>query len=212
MLCWAGESRWLANYQGCNWETWIICDETTKRRRRSLFLTIITTLSSSTVICVINCESISFQETTSTVTMWRRPYWGCTWQVTKKMQPTSLCKEFSLLFLQPFLCEMVFLIEIKPYQNLGFMALIWGNFCTPIRIVGAHSQAPPYWPAFSASTCRNKTKVIMNDNCGYLMRTKVSSSNEGGVAAGFAVLDSIYLVWFMIFPIFRIVTSLTKHV
>eukprot|EP00262_Sarcandra_glabra_P019438 TRINITY_DN7324_c0_g1_i1.p1 TRINITY_DN7324_c0_g1~~TRINITY_DN7324_c0_g1_i1.p1 ORF type:complete len:559 (-),score=106.85 TRINITY_DN7324_c0_g1_i1:222-1898(-) len=40
---------------------------------------------------------------------------------------------------------------------------------------------------------RNKEKVIMNDHCGYLMRTKVSSSNEGGVAAGFAVLDSIYL-------------------
>ncbi|KAK8586729.1 hypothetical protein V6N13_085754 [Hibiscus sabdariffa] len=40
---------------------------------------------------------------------------------------------------------------------------------------------------------RNKEKVIMNDQCGYLMRTKVSSSNEGGVAAGFAVLDSIYL-------------------
>ncbi|KAG9457460.1 hypothetical protein H6P81_001968 [Aristolochia fimbriata] len=41
---------------------------------------------------------------------------------------------------------------------------------------------------------RNKDKVIMNDQCGYLMRTKVSSSNEGGVAAGFAVLDSIYLI------------------
>ncbi|XP_039062832.1 glutathione synthetase, chloroplastic isoform X2 [Hibiscus syriacus] len=40
---------------------------------------------------------------------------------------------------------------------------------------------------------RNKENVIMNDQCGYLMRTKVSSSNEGGVAAGFAVLDSIYL-------------------
>ncbi|XP_058077865.1 glutathione synthetase, chloroplastic isoform X2 [Magnolia sinica] len=40
---------------------------------------------------------------------------------------------------------------------------------------------------------RNKGKVVMNDQCGYLMRTKVSSSNEGGVAAGFAVLDSIYL-------------------
>lgn len=40
---------------------------------------------------------------------------------------------------------------------------------------------------------RNKDKVIMNEQCGYLMRTKVSSSNEGGVAAGFAVLDSIYL-------------------
>ncbi|KAL2518581.1 Glutathione synthetase [Abeliophyllum distichum] len=45
-----------------------------------------------------------------------------------------------------------------------------------------------------AAYLRNKTKVIMNEECGYLMRTKVSSSNEGGVAAGFAVLDSIYLV------------------
>nr|AFF18845.1 glutathione synthetase [Dimocarpus longan]AFY17070.1 glutathione synthetase [Dimocarpus longan] len=40
---------------------------------------------------------------------------------------------------------------------------------------------------------RNKETVIMNEQCGYLMRTKVSSSNEGGVAAGFAVLDSVYL-------------------
>ncbi|XP_057962437.1 glutathione synthetase, chloroplastic [Malania oleifera] len=40
---------------------------------------------------------------------------------------------------------------------------------------------------------RNNEKVIVNDHSGYLLRTKVSSSNEGGVAAGFAVLDSIYL-------------------
>ncbi|CAM8894712.1 unnamed protein product [Rhodiola kirilowii] len=40
---------------------------------------------------------------------------------------------------------------------------------------------------------RSNDKVIVNDHCGYLMRTKVSSSNEGGVAAGFAVLDSIHL-------------------
>jgi len=40
---------------------------------------------------------------------------------------------------------------------------------------------------------RNKDKVILNNQSGYLMRTKVSSSNEGGVAAGFAVLDSILL-------------------
>ncbi|XAR52557.1 Glutathione synthase [Bertholletia excelsa] len=40
---------------------------------------------------------------------------------------------------------------------------------------------------------RNKEKLIMNEQCGYLMRTKVSSSNEGGVAAGFAVLDGVYL-------------------
>ncbi|XP_074311535.1 glutathione synthetase, chloroplastic [Silene latifolia] len=40
---------------------------------------------------------------------------------------------------------------------------------------------------------RNKEKIVINEQCGYLMRTKVSSSNEGGVAAGFAVLDSLYL-------------------
>ncbi|XP_015570610.2 glutathione synthetase, chloroplastic [Ricinus communis] len=40
---------------------------------------------------------------------------------------------------------------------------------------------------------RNKDKVIINDQSGYLMRTKVASSDEGGVAAGFAVLDSVYL-------------------
>lgn len=45
-----------------------------------------------------------------------------------------------------------------------------------------------------ATYLRNKGKVIMNNHAGYLMRTKVSSSNEGGVAAGFAVLDSVYLV------------------
>eukprot|EP01018_Ginkgo_biloba_P027467 Gb_14703 [translate_table: standard] len=40
---------------------------------------------------------------------------------------------------------------------------------------------------------RNKDDVILNNQSGYLMRTKVSSSNEGGVAAGFAVVDSLYL-------------------
>ncbi|CAN4108692.1 unnamed protein product [Withania somnifera] len=44
------------------------------------------------------------------------------------------------------------------------------------------------------SYLRNKTEVLINQQSGYLMRTKVSTSNEGGVAAGFAVLDSIYLV------------------
>ncbi|KAG2244043.1 hypothetical protein Bca52824_094112 [Brassica carinata] len=39
---------------------------------------------------------------------------------------------------------------------------------------------------------RNKERVVINEQSGYLMRTKVSSSDEGGVAAGFAVLDSIY--------------------
>ncbi|PNY15793.1 glutathione synthetase chloroplastic-like [Trifolium pratense] len=40
---------------------------------------------------------------------------------------------------------------------------------------------------------RNKDTVIVNNQSGYLMRTKISSSDEGGVAAGFAVIDSVYL-------------------
>jgi glutathione synthase len=36
--------------------------------------------------------------------------------------------------------------------------------------------------------------VLLNKEAGHLVRTKTSSSNEGGVAAGFAVLDSPYLV------------------
>lgn len=39
-----------------------------------------------------------------------------------------------------------------------------------------------------------KDEVVLNDCVGHLLRTKTSSSNEGGVAAGFAVLDSPYLV------------------
>lgn len=40
---------------------------------------------------------------------------------------------------------------------------------------------------------RNKDRVVVNNQSGYLMRTKISSSDEGGVAAGFAVIDSVYL-------------------
>jgi len=36
--------------------------------------------------------------------------------------------------------------------------------------------------------------VIVNEQVGHMLRTKVSSSNEAGVAAGFGALDSIYLV------------------
>ncbi|KAI8475146.1 MAG: glutathione synthetase [Monoraphidium minutum] len=37
---------------------------------------------------------------------------------------------------------------------------------------------------------RKGREVLLNENAGHLVRTKASSSNEGGVAAGFAVLDS----------------------
>ena len=36
--------------------------------------------------------------------------------------------------------------------------------------------------------------VIVNTAAGHLVRTKAATSDEGGVAAGFAVLDSPYLM------------------
>ncbi|CAI5936629.1 unnamed protein product [Closterium sp. NIES-64] len=41
---------------------------------------------------------------------------------------------------------------------------------------------------------RNGDKVVINAAAGHLLRTKTATSNEGGVASGFAVLDSPYLV------------------
>ncbi|KAG2620310.1 glutathione synthetase, chloroplastic-like isoform X1 [Panicum virgatum] len=40
---------------------------------------------------------------------------------------------------------------------------------------------------------RNKDQVIINDQCGYLMRTKAATINEGGVVTGYAFLNSIFL-------------------
>ncbi|RHY20789.1 hypothetical protein DYB36_011170 [Aphanomyces astaci] len=37
-------------------------------------------------------------------------------------------------------------------------------------------------------------KAILNEHAGHLLRTKLSTTNEGGVAAGFAVLSSPFLV------------------
>ncbi|KAK6453752.1 glutathione synthetase [Scheffersomyces xylosifermentans] len=36
-------------------------------------------------------------------------------------------------------------------------------------------------------------KILTNNNAGWLLRSKFSSSNEGGVAAGFGCVDNIYL-------------------
>jgi glutathione synthase len=36
-------------------------------------------------------------------------------------------------------------------------------------------------------------EVKMNECCGHLLRTKSVKSDEGGIAAGYAVLDSLYL-------------------
>ncbi|CAM6100484.1 unnamed protein product [Calypogeia fissa] len=41
---------------------------------------------------------------------------------------------------------------------------------------------------------RNGDREVLNVHAGHLLRTKTSDSNEGGVATGFAVLDSPYLI------------------
>lgn len=41
---------------------------------------------------------------------------------------------------------------------------------------------------------RRGERVLLNREAGHLVRTKAATSDEGGVAAGFAVLDSPYLV------------------
>lgn len=41
---------------------------------------------------------------------------------------------------------------------------------------------------------RNGDKIVLNKQAGHLLRTKTASSDEGGVATGFAVLDSPYLI------------------
>ena len=40
---------------------------------------------------------------------------------------------------------------------------------------------------------RRGDRVLLNAEAGHLIRTKAATSDEGGVAAGFAVLDSPYL-------------------
>ena len=51
-----------------------------------------------------------------------------------------------------------------------------------------------FWNIETSFVHRNKEKVILNEQTGYLLRTKASDSDEGGVAAGFAFLDSVYLI------------------
>lgn len=42
--------------------------------------------------------------------------------------------------------------------------------------------------------CRTKDNVVYNKQVGHMLRTKLSSANEGGVAAGLGALDSPYLI------------------
>jgi hypothetical protein len=41
---------------------------------------------------------------------------------------------------------------------------------------------------------RTKDTIILNNQIGHLLRSKSVGTDEGGIAAGFAALDSPYLV------------------
>jgi len=42
-------------------------------------------------------------------------------------------------------------------------------------------------------TAHQKVEILHNSEAGWLLRTKAAESHEGGVAAGFGALDSVYL-------------------
>lgn len=42
--------------------------------------------------------------------------------------------------------------------------------------------------------CSDSQKIMVNRQVGHMLRTKVSTANEGGVAAGLGALDSPYLI------------------
>nr|CAE18177.1 glutathione synthetase [Triticum aestivum] len=78
-----------------------------------------------------------------------------------------------------------YILMQRIFPKASLASLVRGGFCHEALTVSELGIYGAY--------LRNKDKVIINDKCGYLMRTKVCSSDEGGVAAGFAVLDSLYL-------------------
>lgn len=48
---------------------------------------------------------------------------------------------------------------------------------------------------------RDSQKIMVNRQVGHMLRTKMSTADEGGVAAGFGALDSPYLIdidWFIL--------------
>ncbi|RLN29822.1 glutathione synthetase, chloroplastic-like isoform X1 [Panicum miliaceum] len=81
------------------------------------------------------------------------------------------------------LAAYILMQRIFPKASLAY--LVRGGICHEGLVISELGIYGAY--------LRNKDKVLINEQSGYLMRTKVSSSDEGGVAAGFAVLDSLYL-------------------
>lgn len=70
------------------------------------------------------------------------------------------------------------------------------NVCIQIAAspVSASFSNLPSSCRFTSSSRSSGSTVLFNETGGHLLRTKSHESNEGGVAAGFAVIDSPLLV------------------
>jgi hypothetical protein len=76
-----------------------------------------------------------------------------------------------------------------------FLMIGYDSFSFIWTLDTIHFHLFGHWRNFKPSFLyRNKEKVILNEQTGYLLRTKASDSDEGGVAAGYAFLDSVYLI------------------
>ena len=47
---------------------------------------------------------------------------------------------------------------------------------------------------FSDCVARSAESEVANYQCGHMMRTRIQGTDEGGVAAGFAVLDTPFII------------------
>lgn len=75
-------------------------------------------------------------------------------------------------------------MDVEAVSELGIFAVF-------LRYVHFESLGFTYLPACCDS---NGEEEILNQPSGYLLRTKARHENEGGVASGFSVIDSPYLV------------------
>lgn len=73
---------------------------------------------------------------------------------------------------------------IKPPQQLSFLVR---------NGQGSEEETLSELGIFGTFVARDGSQLL-NREAGHLVRTKTATSNEGGVAAGFAVLDSPYLI------------------
>lgn len=80
--------------------------------------------------------------------------------------------------------DLILMQRIKPPVNMSTM----------VRLGRASQVETLSELGIYATFLRRGDEVLLNSEAGHLVRTKAATSDEGGVAAGFAVLDSPYLV------------------